>query len=234
MNTAWTTLDKPGVDKAIERAVERIGASYEWLSHHDLQELSQDARVLVATRSDLHSVAEKPNLLAYRLERDLRDSIKGRRTRRHIVESLFDPTSPESTDGSTCDLTPAVQADEWQLSGFKYSRPEIEALIVALFDPLYGFGFRRRTKAGEIVRSMHHPAAVADIGTAWARCLTAKQRQALFLTVALDVTQEDAAVVLGVSQTNVSALSDRGLLRITAYLNAESTSAADSRELIAA
>jgi hypothetical protein len=69
----WAVLDLPKVQSVIRQAAKRAHKQYENVI--DLEDLIQEATIMVATKADLQEAARmgEPGLLQHRLERDLGD-----------------------------------------------------------------------------------------------------------------------------------------------------------------
>lgn len=111
-----------------------------------------------------------------------------------------------------------------------YNRALVEHLMPAVWDRESAYGMRNpyapdldmpKAKGNPKIQSPL-PAHLADIHTAWRKTeLTKPERQALFLHYAVDMTQTGAAKLLGLPKRTVCAQIDRGIGKVTAYLNGD-------------
>lgn len=109
-----------------------------------------------------------------------------------------------------------------------YNRLLVEQLLPAVWDQEYAYGMRNPTapdptmpkgtvdkKAGSSLN-----AHLADIRQAWKRTeIPQVERQALLLRYGLDWTQDEIARLLGAGRSTISERADRGVGRLTCWLN---------------
>lgn len=111
-----------------------------------------------------------------------------------------------------------------------YDRRTVELLIPAVWDKDYAYGVRQPTapdpdmptakSAKNKANTLY--AMLADIRSAWRRaCVPLSERQAMFMRYALDWDQKDIGTVQSVTQQAASSRIERGIGRMTAWLNGE-------------
>lgn len=78
LNIDWDVLSVEGVDEVIERAARSISKNEKYRHAVEIEDLEQDARILVATKEDLQECAygDELGLLHHRLVQDLKDQYK--------------------------------------------------------------------------------------------------------------------------------------------------------------
>lgn len=111
-----------------------------------------------------------------------------------------------------------------------YDRRLVEQLLPAVWDPEYAYGMRNPQAPdpdmpkGTVDKKKGSAlfAHLADIRMAWGRAEVPQvERQALLLAYGLDMGQKEAAKLCGVTQRAISYRCERGVGRITAWLNGE-------------
>jgi hypothetical protein len=84
----WYAMELAGVDEVIERAARKVANNSKYGHAVELEDLAQEARILVATKTDLQAVLAKPGILHHRLVQDLVDLVKTDAGRRDKTVSL--------------------------------------------------------------------------------------------------------------------------------------------------
>lgn len=221
----WALLALPGVMEVIEQAATKVARHYEV----DADDLVQEASILVTNLdTDLPETIgpDGLGLLAYRLEKDLVNLVTKQIRHRGDHESYeerYDDSWSEDGYGERAKVD--IRKDT-----STYTRELVESLIPAVWDEAYCYGMlvenapdpdmpRGSTnKATGNTLSAH----IADIKAGWANApLNLDERQAVFLVLGQDLTQDDAAVALGVSQQTVSRRLYSGVGKIVATLNGD-------------
>ncbi|AKY03729.1 sigma factor [Streptomyces phage Lannister] len=112
-----------------------------------------------------------------------------------------------------------------------YNRALVEKLLPAVWDGHAAYGLKNDQAAdADMPKGQTDPktantlfAHLADIKAAWRWVergnIPIEEARALLLRFGLDLTQEEAAGPLGTHQRQVSRLIERGVGRVTAYLN---------------
>ncbi len=78
LNVDWAVLEVEGVAQVVERAARSISKNEKYRHAVEIEDLEQDARILVATKEDLQECAygDELGLLHHRLVQDLKDQYK--------------------------------------------------------------------------------------------------------------------------------------------------------------
>lgn len=111
-----------------------------------------------------------------------------------------------------------------------YQRAEVEHVLPYLFDPEAAYGIKSETYVEDgMPKGYSDPshgntifASLADVRRSWTRTeLTERERQSILLRYVLDEDQEVIAAYLGVRRQTVAYYLERGVGKLTAWLNGE-------------
>lgn len=221
----WAVLDLPLVQKVIDQAARRVHRRYENVI--ELDDLQQEATIMVVTRDNLTSAAMKaesePGLLQHRLEQDLGDWVLPRAKQASQTISYDEITEGADEEGF---ILPYVVIET---ASNDYSRESVETLLPAVWDESYMYGLPQRDDAPDPdmprgasnkARGNNLSAYIADIKTGWEETpLSIKERRALLLAYGLGWTQKEIAFNQGVSQQAISKRIEQGVGKIVARLN---------------
>lgn len=221
----WTVLDLPDVQEKIDLAARRVAARFGW----EPEDLRQEA-VLIAT--DPTSTPYRcftgqmdPAYFRRSLEHRLVDLIKYEAKHRIESESL-----EQRYEGVDEEYAPIAVVPTAHTPGGLYDRQLVESLLPAVWDPSFAYGVRVENAPdpdmprGTVNKATGNTlgAHIADIKLAWEGApLYRGERQALFLTYAVDWTQAEAGYCLGVTQQAISSRLYSGVGKVVAYLNGD-------------
>jgi DNA-directed RNA polymerase specialized sigma24 family protein len=111
-----------------------------------------------------------------------------------------------------------------------YDRPEVELLLPAVWDETYAYGVRNPLAPDpdmpKVEPDVSHGntlyAQLADVRAAWRKAEVPQvERQALFLRFGYGLDHEDIGRRLGVTRRAIGFRIERGVGRITAWLNGD-------------
>lgn len=221
----WDVLDRKGVREVASQAARRINRQY--ADYTELEDLKQDALVLIATSSGLQEAVDKGELglLQFRLEQVLVKSIETyvRHTSRHISYDRIE-AQDENEEGTF--IRPYVEV---ATASNEYTRESVESLLPAVWDEGYAYGLPRQDTAPDPdmprgsankAQGNNLSAYIADIKVGWEKApLTIKERRALILAFGLGWTQRQIAYNQGVSQQAIQQRIYSGVGKIVARLN---------------
>lgn len=222
----FSVLDLEGVREVALQAARRVHGKYK--SYTELDDLHQEALVLIATTSDLLDclLDEEPELglLQYRLERDLVDTVKTpvRQAQQTIP---FDRVEQAEGEGGHY-MRPYVAI---ATASSEYTRESVESLLPAVWDESYVYGMPKRDDAPDPdmpkgssnkAQANNLSAYIADIKTGWEKTpLTQRERASLLLAFGFGWTQSDIAFNQGVSQQTIQERLYKAVGKIVARLN---------------
>lgn len=217
----WSILDRPGVLQVIRQAASRAHRQYEDVM--DLEDLEQEATIMVVTTPSLQEVADELGLLQHRLMRDLGDWLLPQAKRRDQTVSYEALMEQAEHDGFQIPYVLIETASN------EYSRESVESLLPAVWDESYLYGLPQQDNAPDPdmprgstnkARSNNLAAYIADIKTGWEKTpLTLKERRALILAYGLGWTHQQIAYNQGVSRQAISQRIETAVGKIVARLN---------------
>jgi len=216
----WGVLDLPNVKAVIEQATRAAHRLYENVI--ELDDLMQEATIMVVTRQNLVSAAEEPGLLQHRLEQDLGDYLLPRAKRAEKTVSYEEVTQGDDEHYQLPYVVIETASND-------YTRESVETLLPAVWDESYLYGLPQRDDAPDPdmpkgatnkARGNNLAAYIADIKTGWEETpLTDKERRALILAYGIGWSQRQIAYNQGVSQPAIKKRIEQGIGKIVARLN---------------
>jgi RNA polymerase sigma factor (sigma-70 family) len=238
----WSVLEIPGVmDRAETAARSLAGDDWGLPTHQTREDVYHDALVHLATHAAeaRHELARGGLRFLYVwLWSDLHNSLKAARRDSRMVDSLDKHTDKareiearQETEGPRVRAT----APSPRAGGDFYSVELVEHLLPAVVyrDTAYGMTGLAAPEPG-MPKGQCDPARggtlfahLADIRTAWDRAvLPLDQRKALFLHIVVGWAAAEVAQELGCSERTVNRYVERGLSRMTDYLNGSASPSA--------
>jgi len=224
-SSAWTVLDIEGVREVATQAARRVNRRYSQVT--ELDDLTQDALILIATKGDLLSCLEgdepELGLLQYRVEMDL---VNKAQTAANQQQRNIPFERLEATEGDHTFVRPYVAI---ATASSDYTRESVETLLPAVWDESYVYGMPQRDDApdpdmpkGSTNKATGNNlvAYIADIKTGWDKTpLTVKERRAVLLAYGMGWTQGEIATNQGVSQQTIQERLYKAIGKIVARLN---------------
>lgn len=219
----WSVLDLGGIHKVARSVARKVANRYTTLEQADLE---QDALVLMATQPTLvRSYVDADNLggLHHAIWCDLTDKA------RPVGQNLSRHQSYEVA-AEQRDLEPGVMAPNLtdMHSHGAYDRSLVEQLLPAVWDQEFAWGMKiEDAPDADMPRAATDPsksgtlyAHLADVRSAWRKTkLTKKERRAVFLRFAFDLTEEVIAAHEGVQQQTINERLFKSVGKIVAHLN---------------
>jgi DNA-directed RNA polymerase specialized sigma24 family protein len=222
----FTYTDNATANDVVNQAARRIHKRY--AQYSELEDLVQEAHIMVATRGDHQRAIEDENYgyLQHQLELDLTDMLDTtvRRAQKNVSYDALREAQGADEEGGY--ITPYVVIETL---ADDYTRESVESLLPAVWDESYSYGMPARDDAPDPdmpkgstnkARGNNLAAYIADIKTGWEKTpLTQKERIAVLLAYGMGWTQKQIAFNQNVTQQTIQKRIENAVGKITARLN---------------